>query len=223
MSEKEISAKDRFKTIRHTLNLSQKKMAEDIDISYIMVQNYEYGKNPISESTLLKLRNKYNVNPDWLMNGTGSMFLGDSSDISDCISIPYFKEVSAAAGSGALVYDEKTVEYLTIPSTLVKITHSNNISIINAVGDSMYPLIDNNDFIIVDLSQKQFLTEGIYVIRIDDTLLVKKLQKIPNGVILVSENPQYKPIELTTDNFASDNIAIIGKVVSVIKNFGREI
>ena len=25
MSEKEISAKDRFKTIRHTLNLSQKK------------------------------------------------------------------------------------------------------------------------------------------------------------------------------------------------------
>ena len=87
----------------------------------------------------------------------------------------------------------------------------------------MYPLIDNNDFIIIDLSQKQFLTEGIYVIRIDDTLLVKKLQKIPHGVILVSENPQYKPIELTIDNFTSDNVAIIGKVVSVIKNFGREI
>ncbi len=219
-----MSVKNRFKELRYTLNLSQKKMAEDIDISYIMVQNYEYGKNPVSDSTLLKLRNKYNVNPDWLINGTGSMFLGSSPTIMpECIKLPYFKEVSAAAGSGALVYDENTVEYMSIPSTLIKITHSNDISIINAVGDSMYPLIDNNDFIIIDLSQKQFLTEGIYVIRIDDTLLVKKLQKIPHGVILVSENPQYKPIELTIDNFTSDNVAIIGKVVSVIKNFGREI
>lgn len=214
---------DRFKEIRLTLKLSQKKMAEDIDISYIMLQNYEYGKNPISDSTLLKLRNKYNVNPDWLMNGTGNMFLGSSPAIPDYITLPYFKEVSAAAGTGALVYDEKSVEYLSIPSTLIKITHSNNISIINAVGDSMYPLIDNNDFIIIDLNQKQFLTEGIYVVRIDDTLLVKKLQKIPNGVILISENTQYKPIELTTDNFTSDNVSIIGRVVSVIKNFSREI
>ena len=152
------------------------------------------------------------------------MFLKSKKTIiPECIKLPYFKEVSAAAGSGALVYDENTVEYMSIPSTLIKITHSNDVSIINAVGDSMYPLIDNNDFIIIDLSQKQFLTEGIYVIHIDDTLLVKKLQKIPNGVILVSENPQYKPIELTIDNFTSDNVAIIGKVVSVNKNVGREI
>ena len=54
-------------------------------------------------------------------------------------------------------------------------------------------------------------------------LCLSKNFKIPNGVILVSENPQYKPIELTIDNFTSDNVAIIGKVVSVIKNFGREI
>ena len=146
-----MSVKNRFKELRYTLNLSQKKMAEDIDISYIMVQNYEYGKNPVSDSTLLKLRNKYNVNPDWLINGTGSMFLGSSKTIiPECIKLPYFKEVSAAAGSGALVYDENTVEYMSIHSTLIKITHSNDVSIINAVGDSMYPLIDNNDFIIID-------------------------------------------------------------------------
>ena len=119
-----MSVKNRFKELRYTLNLSQKKMAEDIDISYIMVQNYEYGKNPVSDSTLLKLRNKYNVNPDWLINGTGSMFLGSSPTIMpECIKLPYFKEVSAAAGSGALVYDENTVEYMSIPSTLIKIKH----------------------------------------------------------------------------------------------------
>ena len=32
-----MSVKNRFKELRYTLNLSQKKMAEDIDISYIVI------------------------------------------------------------------------------------------------------------------------------------------------------------------------------------------
>lgn len=214
-----MSVSDRFKEIRINLDMSQKKMAKDLGISYTLLQNYEYDKSPISDSTLLKLRNKYDVNTDWLISGKGDMF--NHSKEAQILKLPYYKEVSAAAGSGALVYNEDSVEYMSIPSALIKITHSNNIAIINSVGDSMSPLIDSNDLLIVDLNQKKFLSEEIYVVRIDDTLLVKRLQKIPDGVVLVSDNPKYKPIELTTEHFSSDNIAIIGKLVSVIKNFGR--
>ena len=87
----------------------------------------------------------------------------------------------------------------------------------------MQPVIDDRDLLLVDLSNKDFIDEGIYVVRLENTLLVKRLQKIPNGIVLISDNPQYAPITLNSDNFNENDAAIIGKVISVIKNFNRNI
>lgn len=165
----------------------------------------------------------FNVNPDWLLNGTGEMFLGENrqQEVSDIISIPYYPEVSAAAGSGALVYDENTVKHLQISSAIINISTGDNVCLINATGNSMQPVIDDRDLLLVDLSQKLITDEGIYVIRLDTTLVVKRVQKILNGIILISDNPQYPPREISADNFNENDAAVIGKVIAVIKNFNR--
>ena len=214
---------ERVKTLRKVLQLNQTEFGKKIGITMRAVQKWENGESKPQNSTLKSLINTFNVNPDWLLNGTGEMFIGENrqQEVSDIISIPYYPEVSAAAGSGALVYDENTVKHLQISSAIINISTGDNVCLINATGNSMQPVIDDRDLLLVDLSQKLITDEGIYVIRLDTTLVVKRVQKILNGVILISDNPQYPPRELTADNFNENDAAVIGKVIAVIKNFNR--
>ncbi len=216
--------KNRIKALRKALKLSQTEFAQKLGMTMQGIQKWEYGTVEIKLSSLNLISETFNVNPDWLLNGTGEMFIGDASrqqEVSDIISIPYYPEVSAAAGSGALVYDENTVKHLQISSAIINISTGDNVCLINATGNSMQPVIDDRDLLLVDLSQKLITDEGIYVIRLDTTLVVKRVQKILNGVILISDNPQYPPREISANNFNENDAAVIGKVIAVIKNFNR--
>lgn len=215
--------KERLKFLRKSLGLTQTEFGEKIGLSLRGIVKWEKGESKPQQSTIKALVSTFNVNPDWLLNGTGEMFINDVNQQTETgiISIPYYPEVSAAAGSGVLVYDESTVKHLQISSAIINISTGDNVCLINATGNSMQPVIDDRDLLLVDLTHKDFIDEGIYVIRLDNTLLVKRLQKIPNGVILISDNPQYAPITLNSDNFNENDAAIIGKVISVIKNFNR--
>ncbi len=217
---------ERLKILRKSLGLTQTEFGKRIGMTMQGIQKWEKGKSKPQQSTIKALISTFNVNPDWLLNGTGEMFIGDASrqqEISDIISIPYYPEVSAAAGSCALVYDENTVKNIKISSAIINIKTGDKVCFINATGNSMQSVIDDRDLLLVDLTHKDFIDEGIYVVRLENTLLVKRLQKIPNGIVLISDNPQYAPITLNSDNFNENDAAIIGKVISVIKNFNRNI
>lgn len=216
--------KDRIKTLRKTLKMNQNEFANKIHKVTRTLQKYESGEIVPDYSIVQLIAKTFNVNPDWLLNGTGEMFLDNTNnkqEQSDIISIPYYPEVSAAAGSGALVYDENTVKHLQISSAIINISTGDNVCLINATGNSMQPVIDDRDLLLVDLSQKLITDEGIYVIRLDTTLVVKRVQKILNGIILISDNPQYPPREISANNFNENDAAVIGKVIAVIKNFNR--
>ena len=217
---------ERLKRLRKSMNLTQTEFGKRIGVTMQGIQKWEKGKSKPQQSTIKALISTFNVNPDWLLNGTGEMFLDNANnkqEQSDIISIPYYPEVSAAAGSGALVYDENSVKHLQISSAIINISTGDNVCLINATGNSMQPVIDDRDLLLVDLTHKNFIDEGIYVVRLENTLLVKRLQKIPNGIVLISDNPQYEKIILNSDNFNENDAAIIGKVISVIKNFNRNI
>lgn len=217
---------ERLKILRKSLGLTQTEFGKRIGMTMQGIQKWEKGKSKPQQSTIKALISTFNVNPDWLLNGTGEMFLNNANnkqEQSDIISIPYYPEVSAAAGSVALVYDENSVKHLQISSAIINISTGDNVCLINATGNSMQPVIDDRDLLLVDLSNKDFIDEGIYVVRLENTLLVKRLQKIPNGIMLISDNPQYEKIILNSDNFNENDAAIIGKVISVIKNFNRNI
>ncbi len=217
--------KERVKILRKQLRLTQTEFGNKLGISMRGVQKWENGESIPQQSSLLLLKQVFNVNPDWIINGSGDMFLSQTDTYSelDIVNIPYYPEVFAAAGSGALVYDENTVRQVKISSALINIHTGDNICIINATGSSMQPVIHDSDLLLVDLAKKSITDEGIYVIRLDTTLVVKRVQKILHGVILISENPQYPPKELSADNFNENDAAVIGKVIAVIKNFNKNI
>jgi len=82
------------------------------------------------------------------------------------------------------------------------------LSAIRVMGDSMDPLLRDGDEILVDRTPRPF-REGVHVARLGEALLVKRIQAVPPGrLLLISENPAYGPIEMS----ASD-VDVVGRVV----------
>jgi phage repressor protein C with HTH and peptisase S24 domain len=82
------------------------------------------------------------------------------------------------------------------------------LSAITVAGDSMEPLLNDGDEILVDRSPRPF-RDGLYVLRLGDTLLVKRVARAGAGrLVLLSQNLAYPPIEV-----AAQDVAILGRVV----------
>ncbi|HEV8407582.1 MAG TPA: S24 family peptidase, partial [Sphingomicrobium sp.] len=123
--------------------------------------------------------------------------------------------VSVSAGPGALVaeeagkpcfaFDERWLKTLTA-------THPSKLSIVRVEGDSMAPTLNSGDDILVDLGDTaERLRDGIYVLRIDDAVVVKRLALNPTGrrLTVQSDNPAYPD----WPDCSLDDLKPIGRVI----------
>jgi hypothetical protein len=105
--------------------------------------------------------------------------------------------VMVSAGPGAIVTEELGKPYFAFDERWLKaLTPSSpsNLSIVRVEGDSMAPTLNAGDDILVDLGDSaERLRDGIYVLRIDDALVVKRIALNPVGrrVTVQSDNPAY--------------------------------
>ena len=123
--------------------------------------------------------------------------------------------VAASAGPGALVNGELGKPYFAFDERWLKaLTASKpgNLSIVRVEGDSMAPTLNAGDDILVDLGDcGDRLRDGIYVLRIDDALIVKRIALNPLGkrVTVQSDNPAYPD----WPDCSLDEINCIGRVI----------
>ena len=76
-----MSIHDKVKAVRKKLGLSQTAFGERLGVGIGVIKNIEYAYVDPKEPFLTLLCEVFNVNPDWLMHGTGEMFLErDSGD-----------------------------------------------------------------------------------------------------------------------------------------------
>ncbi len=121
--------------------------------------------------------------------------------------------IEASAGAGALTDDELITGQMGFSDKWLKKLGCapSQLSLIRVLGDSMVPTLIDGDDIMVDRSAAfQPVQDGIYVIRMDDALLVKRLAKGPGGRLsILSDNPAY-PGWPDVDGAA---VTVIGRVV----------
>lgn len=72
--------KDRIKKIRKELDLTQQEFADRIGIARGNVGAYEVGKNFPSDAVISLICREFNVNENWLRDGTGEMFVEVTRD-----------------------------------------------------------------------------------------------------------------------------------------------
>lgn len=65
--------KDRIKKIREEEGLKQYQIAKVLEVSASAVNLYESGKRPLKPAQITRLCEVYDINREWLENGTGPM------------------------------------------------------------------------------------------------------------------------------------------------------
>lgn len=114
-----------------------------------------------------------------------------------------------AAGHGAFQEDEL---YMEVKLRTEDVPESYD-TIATVVGDSMEPLIHNNDLLFIEITS-QVEPNSIGIFRVNGKNFVKKLKRDYDGsYYLQSLNNSYEEIYLTED----DDIRTIGEVVDIYK------
>lgn len=128
------------------------------------------------------------------------------------ILVPRLK-LGASAGAGAHAGEEQRAGQIGFERTwLRKLAASPDaLSIIQVAGDSMIPTLGDGDDILVDRGDgAERLRDGIYVIRMDDALMVKRLAMRPaQRLSVLSDNPAYPG----WPDVDAETVAVIGRVV----------
>ena len=65
----------RVRELRKSLNLTMEKFGEPLGVKKAAISNIENGTRNLTEQMLIAICREYNVNEDWLRNGTGEMFI----------------------------------------------------------------------------------------------------------------------------------------------------
>lgn len=123
-------------------------------------------------------------------------------------------QLGASAGPGAVAGGEdETGQFGFDPRWLRKIGGKPaNLTIIQVTGDSMEPTLNDGDDIMVDRGDAgDRLRDGIYVIRKDENLMVKRLSTGRRGgaFSVVSDNPAYDAKHAVS----ADGVDVVGRVV----------
>lgn len=131
-------------------------------------------------------------------------------------TIPVYA-ITAGMGRGRLVDSEEILKIVVVDqSTFGDMRLSgtgHGIVAVYADGESMEPTIPPKSIVFVDKNQRD-LRDGVYLVRLEDMIYVKRLQRLPDHKMkVISDNPIYKPFDVDLKN--GDDFEILGKVVRV--------
>lgn len=215
---------ERVKAIRGAMSLDE--LAQDLGVHKNTLGNYEKGLRVPDAVFLNKLLEVFpEIDPEWLLTGQGAKLRYDEKVASteasvqkglsdEFVLVPRY-EVAASAGGGATIHSEQIVDYLSFKSEWIRNIMGLSIkelALINVKGDSMEPTLSSDDLILVDLRERHIQENAIYVLRLNGSLLVKRIQQKLDGTVVVKgDNPIYEPEVLKSE--AAGLLNVIGRVV----------
>lgn len=133
------------------------------------------------------------------------------------VSIPVM-DITASAGHGSIPISEEQTSVIQFDRSYLHNTwnlNANDLFTINTIGESMEPTIKAGEYLLVSKSEEHMkLADGIFVIRLDGNILVKRIQILPGKKVFISsDNSAYTPYEINLDDGV--DFHIVGKVVLV--------
>jgi phage repressor protein C with HTH and peptisase S24 domain len=198
---------ERYKIIQEKSGLSKVAFAASLGISKAHYYHIETGRQNPPKEVLEKLVNVHKVNLNWLFNGTGqSAYDEENAEIE-------LYDQEAAAGRGRDVQNYIPHSSLLIPNSLIRPHNPKNLKAVYVSGDSMInERINDGDIAIFTIKQTE--GNGIYVVSVGSTLLVKRVDFDPANktIELISANPAYEPRRYSGSEL--ENIKIEGRVVA---------
>ena len=190
---------------------SQNELAEALGINRSAITQAR-KKGTVPDKWILGLYRKFGLNPDWMENGIGSIFLKGARD--DKEGFTYVPKVQArlCAGGGSFEVDSGIDGYYSFRQAwLAGKGNTDKMVLLDVFGNSMEPELKDGDTVLIDQSRTDIIAGAIYAVGIDDTIMVKRVEKHPNRLVLLSDNTRYAAICLEKEEIGS--VRVIGKVI----------
>lgn len=203
---------ERYAYIQEKSGLSKKDFAQSLGMGKSAGSLMGQGKLKASRDALSKMAHLYNVDLTWFITGEGNPEAGPGGV--DVI----LHEQEAAAGRGREIGEYLESRTIRVPADLVSPYRPASVRAVYVAGDSMEGAgINDNDIILFRLCQRE--GNGLYVLSIGNTLLVKRVEfdEIHKAVILISANPAYAPREISGPDL--DGLKIEGRVIACLHRF----
>ncbi|HDU1554220.1 TPA: helix-turn-helix transcriptional regulator [Klebsiella pneumoniae] len=222
---------ERLREARKAADMTQKTLGDAVGVSQAAIQKIETGR-AAQTTKLLDIAKALRVRPEWLSSGTGAMRDdGENDKKPSHMNHDVFRvdilDLAVSAGPG--IVNQEFVEILhSVEYAPAEARHmfdgrkAENIRIINVRGDSMSGTIEPGDLLFVDISVKSFDGDGIYAFLYDDTAHVKRLQKMKDKLLVISDNKSYAawdPIEKDEMN----RVFVFGKVIGSMPQTYRKL
>lgn len=128
--------------------------------------------------------------------------------------IPVY-DVAASAGNGAHVDGEEVICNMAFDHGFLRRmtdTPARDLAIIRVQGHSMEPTLLDDDHVLVDRAKTNLSYDGLFVIRFDDALHVKRIGRSATRgkVLVISDHPAYPDLDMQ-----KADLDVIGRVLWV--------
>jgi phage repressor protein C with HTH and peptisase S24 domain len=124
-------------------------------------------------------------------------------------------EARAGAGAGVINPSDRIVEQMVVSEEYIRRRlrrRPEDMALLEALGDSMSPTIQDGDVMMIDVSVTELRASSIYVLLMDEELIVKRLHKMTDGrILIIPDNERYPREEVTPSERAP--LRIVGQVV----------
>lgn len=136
--------------------------------------------------------------------------------------VPKVKSRLVNHPGGALMREDTLEDYYAFQYKWLSNRSSPNQCVLMAVvGDSMAPTLTEGDMVLVDQGQVEVYAGKLYAVGIEDTVVIKRLEKQPKILVLRSDNSAYEPLHLPLQapGEPARDYAILGRVIWAAREF----
>lgn len=203
---------------------TQAKLARDAEMSSSYLNDILRGRTYGSEETRRRIAQALGLDYEPLL-ALGRRILKIPSIPGDITcsgaDFTYIPKVKArlTTGGGSFETADDVVGFYAFRTEFLRTYGSpREMVLFDVSGDSMIPEIRHGDTVLVDQSQKDIIPGNIYSIGIDEEVVVKRIEKAPGAIVLVSENREkYPPLNVILND--QSNVRIIGRVIWLGRKF----
>lgn len=194
------------------MGLSQQRLAEKSGVTQGLIGQIESGLNKGSKH-VISIAAALGVRPEWLASGAGEVGRSPgeenqhvepsttavSADESDTFVLHQY-EAGGRMGNGGLelrdqpgIIESWRVSREWLEKNVRDHTTPDNLCIVTGFGDSMKPMFNPGDPLILDVGVKVVDFDAVYFFRVENEGFIKRLQRIPGkGLTAISENNSYR-------------------------------
>lgn len=234
----DLKAAKRLKDIWRAIPRQERPTQEDLAErfpgggSQSLVSQYLNGIIPLNVSAVVFFANEFRCKPEDIypdlpaLDEVTKLYRNSSKHLqavtevtTDMIRIPRF-DTRASMGIGLPAPEFETLVGTLMASRewfrneLRHVSSADDLAVLTGYGDSMEGTFSDGAQLIVDRGITDVKVDAVYVLALNDELYVKRLQRRPDGTILmISDNKKYEPYVI--GNPERERFTVLGRVVGV--------